>query len=737
MIFGPPPYYSGKTPSPDLVLDRYLPPYPMGSLSDMLQFMNIPKGWLLDPIGNQPLSAIELAQEGYQVFVACNNPILGRLLEVICAAHPINQFQAAIADLGALKRGEERVETQIKHLYLSPCPECQSTHTKVQYLWKRTHKIPFAREITCHKCGNIGIFKLSETDIDNMNNIGNTQLHKTRLLQRVLPGIKEPPASINEVLNSYLPRSISVISSLVNKIDSINTSPQRKTIIEAILIQVFDVGNMLWGISSGRNRPKQLSIPAEFFEFNLWDAIEEAVANLQIIDKPIPFSYFPELPPVSGGICFYPSRIQSLTDNNNLPKFSAIATVLPRPNQALWTYNAVWSGWLWGNQAAQKLKGALERRRYDWIWHSQAIRKIFDYSSNFRIPFLAVAPELTNSYILAYLAAASSSGFRLINSAYQHEIKSGQFYWVPGERVLEDEKTSTNVKNLKNYLQMKSEPANYQELLSVFFISETIDNNPNFPLKTFDNNLFLNAQSLFDRELMKQENFIQVDEDQLENGDFWLSNPPLRYQPISDLIEKEFIQFVQKTPEFYLEEITYSINLNQPGLLPASNQHLQRLISSYCEPKSTMSQKWILNSQDATSERKKDFSQMKNIIEKIGEKLGFEISGGNPILWFSETKKPNFQFFITASSILSQFNEKFDPNNYEIVIIFPGSRSNILSYKIRNDPVYKQHFGIFHFVKFRHLRAIFENPSLNMRIWDQILDSDPAVWQESSQPGLF
>ena len=737
MIFGPPPYFSGKTASPELVLERYLPPYHMGSLSDMLRFMDIQNGWLLDPIGNQPLSVIELAQAGYRVFVACNNPIIGRLLEVISAAHPKHEYQAAIADLGALKRGEERVETQIKKLYLSSCPACNSPKIKIDYLWKRTQKIPFAREITCLKCGNVGIYKLIETDINNLNNIGNIQLHKTRLLQRVLPGIKEPPVAIQEVLESYLPRSIAVISSLVNKIETINTTPQRKAIIEALLIQLFDVGNMLWGISSGRSRPKQITIPAEFFEFNLWDVIENSITNLQIIEKPIPFSIFPDLPPTSGGICFYPARVQSIPKTTELPQFSAIATVLPRPNQALWTYNAVWSGWLWGHQAAQKLKGALERRRYDWIWHSQAIRKIFDFSSNLKIPFLAVASELTNSYILAYLAAASSSGFKLVNTAYHHELKSGQFYWLPQEKEEKQEQFATDSMNLQNYLQIKSEPANYQELLSIFFISESLDENPSFSMKNFDNSLFMHTQSLFDKELMNRQKFIQVDDDQLENGDFWLSDIPSNYQPLSDFVEKEFIQFVQKTPEFTLEEIASSINLKQPGLLPASFQHLQRLISSYCEPKTTMSQKWILNPQEVISERQKDFLQMKSIIIKLGKRLGFTITEGNPILWLSESNKPKFQFFITASSIISQFSDKFDPDNYEVVIIFPGSRSNILSYKLKNDPIYKQHFGKFHYVKYRHLRTINDNPGLEMKTWVQILDSDPAVWQESSQPGLF
>ena len=83
MKFGKPPYYSGISPTPILVMDRYLPPYPVGGLQDMLQFIGIENGWILDPIGNQPLSAIELAQAGYKVLVTCNNPIVGRIMQIV------------------------------------------------------------------------------------------------------------------------------------------------------------------------------------------------------------------------------------------------------------------------------------------------------------------------------------------------------------------------------------------------------------------------------------------------------------------------------------------------------------------------------------------------------------------------------------------------------------------------------------------------------------------------------
>jgi hypothetical protein len=737
MNFGKPAYFSDKKSLPPLILDRFLPPYPYGALSDMLRYAGIEKGWVLDPVGNQPLSAIELAQAGYQVFVACNNPILGKILQVICASHPLSLYQAAIADFGALKRGDDRLENQIKALYASPCPDCLSDQTEVRYLWKRNQTTPFARELSCKNCGLTGIYKISDIEQENLNQVGNIQLHRTKVLQRIFPGINEPPIAVKEVIDSYLPRSLAVISSIINKLDSLQTTSERKDILEVLLVHVFDYGNMLWGVTSSRNRPKQISIPAEFYEFNLWKILEEAVSRVRIIDRPIPFTFYPELPPESGGICFYPFRIGSFKDIEKLPPFQGVATVLPRPNQALWTYNAVWSGWIWGYEAAQKLKGALERRRYDWIWHTQAIRTVFTFTSKLNVPFFAIAPELSNSYILAYLSAASSSNYHLKNAAYHPEQKSGQFYWYPKQSNIDEASHQSLSANIKKYLELKCESADYQELLSIFLISETIEKRDSLQLEKSDNTLFVQTQKLFEKTILDKENFIQVDEDQMENAEFWLKDPPGIYQPVSDQVEGYFIRFVQNKPSFTFEEVAYFINQNLPGLLPVSSFFLQRLISSYCEPHPDSQHQYKLNAQEYIQARKYDIQQMKHLIHSMGLKLGFNVQGDYPITWVSNQINPNYKFFITASSIISQFKSKSEPDDFETVIVFPGSRAELLSYKLKNDPVYHQNFEKYHFVKYRHLRTISETPGMNFKTWVQILDSDPAVWQEANQPVLF
>lgn len=737
MKIGNPPYFSATRSFPNLILERYLPPHPYGALNAMLYEIDIKDGWLIDPIGNQPLSAIELAQAGYQVFVASNNPILARLLQVICAAYPVSLYQAAIAEFGSLKRGNERLENQIKSFYPARCPSCASDQVQIKYLWRKKEKTPFNKEITCDQCGYNATTRLNEEDLKSLRNIGNPHLHSGRVIQRILPGIKEIPPAVSEVVSSYLPRSLAVISSMINKLDGLRTTEEKRNIIEALLINVFDYGNMLQNISSPKNRPKQISIPAEFYEYNLWQVFENGIEKLRLFEEPIPFTIYPDLPPQSGGICLYPGRITAIKPRDSLPPFRAVATVLPRPNQALWTYNAIWSGWLWGPDAARRLKGALERRRYDWIWHTQAIRTIFNYFENHPAPFLATAPETTNSYLMAYMGSARNASYFLEKAAFLTEEKAGQFYWVSDKKTRNIEICDRPEGNLISYLEHKSDAATYQELMALYLISETIDRNNESLLCDLDNTSFLTFQRQFDFLITNRENFIKMDEDQLEYSEFWLRNPLIKLQPLWDRIEKLFLQFILQKEAFTFQEINLEINRNLPGMLPTPASFLQRLLNSYCE-KSTLNpdlyQVKYLESKEA---RKTDINEIRDILTTLGARFGFNVSGTNPIKWESNQLTPGYHFFITASSIISQFQSRENNDSSEIVIVMPGSRAELISFKLKNSPVYSKMAGNFHFIKFRHLRRMMENSDLNLSAWTQTMDADPVYWQESSQPVLF
>ena len=736
MTFGPPPYFPSNNPPPNFPLERYLPPYQQGVLKQMLNYKDVKGGWLLDPIGSHPLSAIELAKDGFQVFVACNNPIIAKIYEVICQAYSKIQFQGALSDFGSIKIGEERLETQIRKLYQTECPNCHALNDYADFQWKKGDEQPFIKEMVCMSCKQKSESRISEIDLAHRSSIGNINLYRSRSIQRVIPGVETAPPAVQEVMQSYLPRALAVLTKFMNRNDAFTSSVDRKRMIEALLILACDFGTMLWGIPMGRSRPKTISIPNQFREFNLWKVMENGYEYLSFLDSPLPFTIFPELPPESGGICLYPNRIRRSEELHNFPEFQAVTTVLPRPNQAFWTFCAVWTGWLWGPESVQKLKGALERKRYDWMWHTHALKNLFEFTSTKKTPWIATAPELSPNFMLSFASAPASSGYQLDDFAFNPDNKSAQLYWKYDQNQISNKGSETNY--ITDYLAKKGEHANYQELLNINILNLANINALLETNHTVDNSLYPQVQQQFEN-IIKNKNLItKIDKDSFEFGDFWLSNPPNTYRPLADQIEISLIHYLQDDPIVSVLEIETIINKKQPGVFPVHRELLMKLLESYCDPMPGVEETWQLRKQETINIRQADIRIMKNVLINIGQRIGVNVISQPNIVWELSNKFRNYHFFVTASCILSRFiSRELLDSKPEIVIVYPGSRAELLNYKIKRDPILANQISDFHFVKYRHLRNLNENPDLTLQTWERLIDSDPAIWQEFGQPVLF
>ena len=118
----------------------------------------------------------------------------------------------------------------------------------------------------------------------------------------------------------------------------------------------------------------------------------------------------------------------------------AVVSGFPRPNQAFWTLSVLWSGWLWGAEAALPLRNVLDRRRYDWNWHTSAIHNALaavGWSIPAETPFFGLLPELAPGFLSAAVVAAVAAGFRLEGIAMRPDVSAradqelAQALWKP------------------------------------------------------------------------------------------------------------------------------------------------------------------------------------------------------------------------------------------------------------------------------------------------------------------
>jgi hypothetical protein len=757
---------------------RFLPPLPPGMASSWL-IEHIPQGsWLLDPLGASPALALEAARAGYRVLVASNNPVLSFMLETLAKAPASADFQSAMAELAMAKRGEERLEVHIRNLYRTTCSICNEPVEAQAFLWKKGENQPFARLYTCPRCGESGEQPVTPADLDRLNAMGGDRYQRARALQRVLLNDEKYREDVEEALDHYLPRSLYVLFTLINKIEGLGLPPEKVRLLHALLISMFDAGNTLWPWPGTRSRPKQLLIPPQFRENNLWIALESAAAEWTSQPGPVPLTHWPQKPPESGGICIYQGRVKALMPLPQGLRPQAILSAFPRPNQAFWTLSALWAGWLWGAEAALPLRNVLDRRRYDWNWHSFAVHRALSALTPHlpaATPFFGLLPELAPGFLGAVLIAAKAAGFQLRGIALRAETSAGrmdqdlaQICWYPaipetadssGESTTDLAKTTADSvieTSIHQAIQMdlttRFEPAPYiTEYAAGMAAVAQMDVIP-YTTKGIPGDLFTRLQTIVTRAfthraLQKLPGSPVEDERSLWTlAQPTVSTPPINPSPtvqlsLSDRVEMEIVRFMQKRTSFHQDELDQALCAQFPGLSTPAPDFVRVCLESYAEPVASQPGRWQIRANETTAARKADLQEMFTLLESVGQKMGYASQrNSNCLIWQTQGKAIRW-FCCLASSVISRYVfappvELSEVTAGNCILVLPGSRSRLLQYKRKRNPALSSAAENWRFLKFRQLRAISWRESLSLDDFERFLRED-TLTDEPTQMELF
>ena len=448
-------------------LGRFLPPVADGPARAFLDGIKLPGAWVLDPFGAAPRVAVEMARAGQRVLVAAGNPVNRFLIDL--TAHPPKEadLQAALAELAAARKEGERLETHIQSIYLTRCINCGRELPAEAFLWAGKTGEMTGRIYNC-SCGSGGEQASTPEDIQRAASWSRTQaLHRSRVLERVA-ALDDPDRPLaEEALNIYQPRAVYALGTLINRLDALSTSDERRRCMTALLLWAADSANSLWPHSAERPRPKQLIAPGVFRENNVWMALEAGSKAWASSESSTPLSLWPEEPPESGGVCVFEGPLRELAGELAEIPLKAVVGAIPRPNQAFWTLSALWAGWLWGREAVAPFKSVLRRRRYDWQWHAEALRALFGNSNEViapQTPYFAMLAEPEPSFLTATILAAGTAGLELEGLAVRGEQEPVQILWHKPEKALR-RNLAADVrflrKAMREYLQERGHPAAY------------------------------------------------------------------------------------------------------------------------------------------------------------------------------------------------------------------------------------------------------------------------------------
>ena len=736
------PYIPGTKPADPGPLSRFTPPLEEGVISRWLPLHASTSSWLLDPFGFSPRLIFEAARAGYRVLVTVNNPITRFLLEMSANPPSESDFKAALADLAVIKKGEERLAAHLQSLYITTCDKCENEIQAEAFLWRKGEDAPYARVYKCPHCEDEGERVVTEKDIERAKKIKATDsLHRSRAFERVAAIHDEDRIYAEEAIAHYLPRPLYFLTTVINRLDSLKLTPERSRALTAMILLACDAGNTLWGHPSERPRPKQLNIPHQFREHNLWMMLERGLSLWTETGSGVVMEAWPKKIPETGGICIYEGRLKDLAHEvkKEIPIAAVIGSV-PRPNQAFWTLSALWAGWLWGREAVEPFKIALRRRRYDWAWNATALNAAFAHLFELLplgTPFFGLLPEAEPSFLTSALTAAGAAGFDLKSLALRTEHDPVQLIWSRGEnltREVNDPDVEVVRDAIHKHLIQRGEPASYLHIHTAGLLALTETHALKKKEMEFDETL-RGTQSVIQKALSEDERFVHYSSgESVDTGMWGLADRPstslrsAQDDSLSDQIEVAIVTFLQKNPNSIYLEIEDDLYPRFPGLMTPSKAMIYAVLSSYAEKDRSA---WKLRPEDVANSRRTELNTITIMLEAVGTRLSYVTKKKDRNYLWEDDGKTIRAFYILASALIGRAMDETPYPPEQTLIIIPGGRASLVAYKAQRDPSLAARMKKYQLVKYRLLRTLFEVPVLTRDTFEEQIASDPLEKSKS------
>ena len=735
------PYIPGLKSADPGPLARFLPPLEEGTVSAWLARHSPPAGsWLLDPFGFSPRLALEAARSGYRVLVTANNPITRFLLELAAQPPTETEMKAGLADLGASKKGDERLETHLQSLYLTNCANCGREVSAQAFLWRKGEDTPYARIYECKECGDSGERPAAPADLERATRIAATDgLHRSRAFERVAALDDPDRVYAEEAIQHYLPRPLYVLTTLINRLDGLNLTPERRRALNALILAACDAGNSLWPYPAERPRPKQLMMPGQFRENNVWAALESGLVAWPETAASVPCVAWPGRLPDSGGICLFEGRLKALAEQvrKEIP-IAAVVGALPRPNQAFWTLSALWAGWLWGPEAVEPFKIALRRRRYDWGWSATALNSAFHHLFDLLplgTPVFGLLAEAEPAFLTSALTAAGGAGFDLQSLAMRTQHDPLQIVWSRGESLKREAgqpELEAVRQAIRAHLAERGEPAGYLHVHAAGLVALSESHALKGAAQEMDEAL-RETQAVLETALKGDPHFIHYGTGEGVETGLWDTRAEKRTESLSDHVEIALVNFLQKNPGGIFLEIEDDLYPRFPGLLTPSKGLIYAVLTSYAERENGS---WRLRAEDSPAARREDLKKMTALIESIARRLKYKTRRDGSAVVLEDKGKVLHVFHVLASALVGRAADENRHPPEKTLLVLPGGRAALAAYKQSRDPALAERLKEYRVVKFRLLRALGEIPILTRATFEEQIVSDP-VEQARGQLMMF
>ncbi len=722
-------------------LARFLPPLEQGSVASALQEFGNKADRILDPFGASPRLVVEAATEERAVLVAVNNPIARYVLEHTAVPFTVQDLQSALALLSAAPKDKGRLEPFMLDLYLTQCSNCKEWISADYFVWDKEAGEPVLKFYACPHCSHTIEEATNGDDLLRAHEHERRGLQHAMALEQLAPQGSPERQLAEEALDVYPSRAVYAIVTLLNKLDQLDANQA----VRALLLSALDQANALWGHPEGRSRPLQLSASAHFLENNVWRALEQTAGHWAQPDPGVglkEWTNWQNLEP--GTITIYPGPVRELATELPSGQVQQILTVIPRPNQAFWTLSALWASWLWGREAAEPLRAALHRRRYDWAWHASALRstlRTMKEGVGQHAQVMGFIPDAEPGFVAATLAGFDGGGYRLTGRALRLEGQ-GIFTWeraASSERSVDPNSLRDSMSQAaRRALEVRGEPARYA-LPHIAAFSALAEKRLLAGVRPSESRSALGVVGeQLDEVLSDRQIFLHVGRGlEPESGRYWLADDSQVEESLADRIEDIVLAELRSTDGITAVGVDTRLCKQLPGLLTPDRRLLMATLRSYAQ-QDPDDRLWRFRSEDRPEARKADVEEMLKLLKSLGVQLGYEVSGTDAIEWSDHSDQSSLLFRVDETAKLGSVMRGHARSSAEIeAIVIPGGRGALVAEKARRDLRLQAWLESgLHIIKYRHVRRLSEDTTLNRENLFERLALDPPGTEDPQLPLL-
>ncbi len=755
-----------------------------------------PGDLVLDPFAGQ--ASLARAAHGSRRRVVLSHSSPAMLLSVLASASPpasglLDTAFSRIAD--APRRGRTLVH-HLQALYETVCPECAQTIPAAYFIWDRTTGEPVAKGITCTHCQANGQVPADMADLTLVSSLEVRGAAYWGLLSRLVAPGDPLTAQARSLLEIYPPRGLLAFSELLTAAEQRLAAGDEQRAAKTMILSALERCTALHEAASLGHTYVQptpqrtLQPPARFVEHNVWAAFEYAYRTLrERSPRLMPLTQdLPSLrgPEGAGRVLPLNLAVPELAERLEPGSVALILTEPPRFDPPAYALSFLWTGWLFGRDAAGRLKTLLSTDQWSWDWYGRAmttaLRSLLRPLRSEGHLVLAFS-DRSSRRAIALLAAAEAAGWRLSAQAAQASLlpEPEEPAWLLTFQP--DDRTSAHTVSarLAGSLQHHAQEAAFELVEARAEPTPAVLVNTACGIRWAETGLLRSLGQHLDAArrpvsfLVEQARLALTPEmpppglqalawpDSVQPAPhFWdlEQAPPL--PPLADRVEQRIVQLLEagEQPASQLEIDLYA---TFPGLVTPDAALVSACIASYALVDNGIVR---LRDEDAAVRRARDLGEMLLRLHELGHRFGFDVwvasweqeaaAGLVPVgrngpdqpqdwapasLVWQQNGQPTFAFAVSLQALVHPWLST-PPEalaSCPRCVVLPGGRAELLDFKLRRCPWWRERLAWagWDFVKFRYVRELAALPDLTLAGFRARIGLDPIVALPGQQLTLF